>query len=88
MPLSPYPVCLCVILQAYSCIEELRTNAPKVNIASYLDQRVLEAIHRALNIPLKDAPVVATSNGYRGYSVNGDDDDDGEIVDEDVAAAD
>ena len=50
-----------------------------------MDQRVLEAIHRALDIPLKDAPV-APSNGYRGYAVNGDDEDDGEIVDEDVAA--
>jgi len=78
--------CACVCEQAYNCIEELRSNAPKVSIASYMDQRVLEAIHRALDIPLKDAPV-APSNGYRGYAaVNGDDDEDGEIVDEDVAA--
>jgi len=64
----------------------MRSNAaPNVSIASYMDQRVLEAIHRALDIPLKDAPV-APSNGYRGYAVNGDDDEDGEIVDEDVAA--
>lgn len=71
--------------QAYNCIEELRSNAPKVSIANYIDKRALEAIHRALDIPFKDAPV-ANSNGYRGYAINGDDEQDGEILDEDVAA--
>jgi len=57
-----------------------------VSVASYIDQRCLEAIHRALDIPLL-APAVATSNGYRGYAaVNGDDEQEGEIVDEDVTA--
>jgi len=72
--------------QAYNCIEELRSSAPKVNVARFIDQRALEAIHRALDIPFKDAPAVAPSNGYRGYAVNGDDEEDGEIVDEDIAA--
>jgi len=74
-----------VFEQAYNCIEDLRSNAPKVSIANYIDHRALEAIHRALNIPFKDAPVTP-SNGYHGYAINGDDEEDGEIVDEDVAA--
>jgi len=73
-----------VVEQAYNCIEELRTNAPKVSVSSFINQRALEAIHRALNIPFKDAPA-APSNGYHGYAINGDDEEDGEIVDEDVA---
>jgi len=74
-----------VFEQAYNCIEDLRSNAPKVSIANYIDHRALEAIHRALNIPFKDAPVTP-SNGYHGYAINGGDEEDGEIVDEDVAA--
>jgi len=76
-------------MQAYNCIEELRSSGPKVNVSSFIDQRALEAIHRALDIPFKDAPAVAPSNGYHGYAINGggdDDEEDGEIVDEDVAA--
>ena len=74
-------------MQAYNCIEELRSNAPKVSVAQYVDQRALEAIHRALNIPFKDAPAVAPSNGYREHAVNGDgDEEDGEIIDEDIGA--
>jgi len=76
----------CIVLeQAYNCIEELRSNAPKVSIANHIDQHALEAIHRALDIPFKDVPV-SPSNGYHGYAINGDDEQDGEIVDEDVAA--
>jgi len=74
-----------VFKQAYNCIEELRSNAPKVSIANYIDRRALEAIHRALNIPFKDAPVTP-SNGYHGYAINGDDEEEGVILDEDVAA--
>ena len=77
--------CCIVFEQAYSCIEELRSNAPKVSVSTFVNQRALEAIHRALGIPFKDEPV-SPSNGYHGYAVNGDDEDDGEIVDEDVAA--
>lgn len=74
----------CVFKQAYNCIEELRSNAPKVSIANYIDRRALEAIHRALNIPFKEAPVTP-SNGYHGYAINGDDEEEGLILDEDVA---
>jgi len=74
-----------VFEQAYNCIEEMRSNAPKVSIANYIDRGTLEAIHRALNIPFKDAPVT-TSNGYHGYAINGDDEEEGEVVDEDVIA--
>ena len=70
--------------QAYNCIEELRSNAPKVSVSTFINPRALEAIHRALGIPFKDAPV-SPSNGYHGYAVNGDDEEEGEIVDEDVA---
>jgi len=60
-----------------------------VSISNYVDQRALEAIHRALNIPFTDQPV-APSNGYHGYAtVNGaDDEEEGEILYEDVATAD
>jgi len=74
-----------VFEQAYNCIEELRSNAPKVSVSTFINPRALEAIHRALGIPFKDAPV-SPSNGYHGYAVNGDDEEEGEIVDEDVVA--
>jgi hypothetical protein len=56
----------------------------------HIEPRVIEAVHRAVNVPLKDF-VAATKNGTKnGYSsrsnVGGsDEEDDGEILDEEVA---
>jgi intraflagellar transport protein 140 len=77
---------------AYSCIEDLRSRVPKVNVGLYVDQRALEAVHRALNIPLKDLTGGGTANvnepvknGFLSRSMVGDGDEEegGEILEED-----
>ena len=44
--------CMYLPPQAYSLMEEMRRRVPSVNLAYYLDIRTIEAIHRALGIPV------------------------------------
>ncbi len=38
--------------QAYNMMQELRSRAPKVNMANHVNLRNIETVHRALGIPL------------------------------------
>lgn len=51
---------------------------PKVNMAYYVNIKTLEAVHRALDIPLKDV------GGMNGFHMGGGEEEDGEEIDEDV----
>jgi hypothetical protein len=63
---------------------------PKVNPSVYIEPRIIEAVHRAVNVPLKDVVAAKTNGAKNGYSnksnVGGsDEEDEGEILDEEVA---
>ncbi len=38
--------------QSYSYMQELRQRIPNVNVSFYVDSKIIEAVHRALDIPL------------------------------------
>ncbi|XP_033108707.1 intraflagellar transport protein 140 homolog [Anneissia japonica] len=59
--------------KAYACMEEMRSRIPTVNMAFYVNMRTIEAIHRALDIPLG-----------RGMGAEKKDEDDGDEVEEEV----
>eukprot|EP00051_Salpingoeca_urceolata_P027733 m.483017 g.483017 ORF g.483017 m.483017 type:complete len:1380 (-) comp22745_c0_seq1:34-4173(-) len=58
--------------RAYELMQEMRNKIPNVNMAYYVNMRTIEAVHRALDIPLG-----------RGHGA--EDDESGEEIDEDVA---
>ncbi|XP_070580461.1 intraflagellar transport protein 140 homolog isoform X2 [Ptychodera flava] len=63
--------------QAYHCMEEMRKRVPAMNMAYYVNMRTVEAIHKALDIPL-------------GRGMAGDmkdrisDEEDGDVVEEEI----
>ena len=59
-------------------MEEMRLKIPNVNMAYYVNLRTIEAIYRALDMPL---PKTITSRAVNGY---GGEEEDGEIVEEEV----
>ena len=62
-------------------MQELRQRIPSVNMAYYISMRTIESIHKALGIPLgRGMGGEFNKNGM----INGDDIEDGEIVDEEV----
>ena len=65
-------------LQAYACMEEMRGRIPNVQLTFYVNMRTIEAIHRELNMPLSRTDGPGKMAGY------GQDEDDGEIVEEEV----
>lgn len=66
------------LLQAQAAMEEMRMRIPSVNMAYYINIRTIEAIYRALDMPL---PKTITSRAMNGYS---GEEEDGEIVEEEV----
>lgn len=62
---------------AYKCLEEMRKRLPSVNLTYYVNQRTVEAVHRAVGIPLSRNSV---PERIRHNSM-----EDGEEVDEEVA---
>ena len=60
-------------------MEEMRNRIPKVNMGFYVNNKTIEAVHRALDIPLNKAGL---SNGFRPGSPGNE--EDGEEVEEDV----
>lgn len=60
--------------QAYRCLEEMRSKMPSVNLTYYVSQSTVEAVYRALSIPLSHKPA---SEHVRHNSV-----DDSEEVEE------
>lgn len=67
-------------------MEEMRVKIPTVNMAFYVNMRTIEAVHRALDIPLgRGIGAESKMNGIRSTTP---DEDDGEIVEEEVAAFD
>jgi intraflagellar transport protein 140 len=65
-------------------MEEMKNRIPKVNMAYYVNMRTIEAIHRALDIPLPQGPGGEKINSMNGFGKAGDDEQDGEEVQEDV----
>ncbi|XP_077980431.1 intraflagellar transport protein 140 homolog [Glandiceps talaboti] len=63
--------------KAYDCMEEMRSRIPTVNIAYYVNMRTVEAIHKALEIPLRRG---------MGAEMKGklSDDEDGDVVEEEI----
>ncbi|XP_050392806.2 intraflagellar transport protein 140 homolog [Patella vulgata] len=66
---------------AYSTLEELKSKMPVVNPAYYVEMKTIEAIHRALDIPLSRTINTDRLNGFR----KSPEEEDGEILDEEVA---
>ncbi|XP_072167641.1 intraflagellar transport protein 140 homolog [Diadema setosum] len=71
--------------KAYSFMEEMRTRIPTVNMAYYINMKTIEAVHRALEIPLgrgmgADKQGGITLGGGRGA----EEEEDGEEVEEEV----
>ena len=66
-------------MQAYNCLEELRTRMPRSNIAYYINSQLIEQVHRAVEVPLKSGEL----GGVNGYH-NSPEEELGEEVEEDV----
>eukprot|EP00058_Branchiostoma_floridae_P021724 XP_002607214.1 hypothetical protein BRAFLDRAFT_118626 [Branchiostoma floridae] len=66
--------------RAYQLMEEMRQRIPTVNMAYYVNMRTIEAVHRALDIPLGRG--MGAEKNMRTESL---DEDEGEEVEEDVA---
>ncbi|ESO81986.1 hypothetical protein LOTGIDRAFT_223604 [Lottia gigantea] len=66
---------------AYAALEELKTKLPVVNPAYYVDIKLIEAIHKALDIPLSRTINTEKLNGFR----RSPGEDDGDFVEEEVA---
>ena len=59
----------------------MRTRIPKSTpLSFYIDPRILEAIHRAVNVPYKET---TARNGYQHHATEADEED-GELLDEEV----
>ncbi|KAK3579473.1 hypothetical protein CHS0354_028282 [Potamilus streckersoni] len=70
---------------AYQCMEDMKTKVSAVNISYYVNMKTIEAIHRALDLPLSRTITSAKMNGFRGG--RGDtapQEEDGEVVEEEV----
>ena len=74
--------CTHLSFQAYACMEEMKNRIPKVNMAYYVNMRTIEAVHRALDIPLSRGTGV--SEKINGFAKHDDEEEDGEEVQEDV----
>ncbi|XP_019615052.1 PREDICTED: intraflagellar transport protein 140 homolog [Branchiostoma belcheri] len=66
--------------KAYQLMEEMRQRIPTVNMAYYVNMRTIEAVHRALDIPLGRG--MGAEKNMRAESME---EDEGEEVEEDVA---
>lgn len=66
---------------AHAALEEMRGRMPGTQLAYYVNMKTIEAVHRALDIPLKDRPV---DNRINGFSRGGGDEEEGEFVEEEV----
>ncbi len=63
-------------------MEEMRTRIPKLNMGYYVDNKTIQAVHKAMDIPIPKA-TTGLSNGFRPGSAGNE--EDGEEVEEDVA---
>lgn len=63
-------------------MEEMKGRITGVNLAYYVNMRTIEAVHRALDIPLSRTIDTSKVNGYRSA---GHEEEDGEVVEEEVA---
>ncbi len=68
-------------LQAYSTMEEMRNKIPRVNMPFYVDMKTIQAVHKALDIPLKDQE--RNGNGFR-LGGQGEEEEDGVEMEEEV----
>ncbi len=68
-------------MQAYNCIEDLRNRVPKVNVQQFVDIRALEAIYKALDMPVKG--LGSPQRQVNGFNASPEEED-GEEVEEDV----
>ncbi|XP_077862626.1 intraflagellar transport protein 140 homolog [Saccoglossus kowalevskii] len=66
--------------RAYSAMEEMRNRIPTVNMAYYVNMATIEAVHRALEIPLGRGIGADIKGGGGRIS----DDEDGEVVEEEI----
>lgn len=64
------------VQQAHAAIEEMKSRIPNMSIGYYVNMRTVEAVYRALDIPMGDM--------NRGKMNGVMDEEDGEIVEEEV----
>ena len=61
----------------------MRSRISTVNMAYYVNVRTIEAVHKALDIPL--SRTIDSTSKLNGYRSAGHEEEDGEIVDEEVS---
>ena len=69
--------------QAHAALEEMRGRLPGVQLAFYVNMKTIEAVHRALDLPISNK---ATDNRLNGFSRGGgeEEEEEGEFVEEEV----
>eukprot|EP00795_Rhopilema_esculentum_P000551 gene551-10237_t len=71
--------------QAYALMKELRQRVPSVNMAYYVPIKTIEAVHKALEIPLgRGIGADTQKNGYINGSNEEPDEEDEDFVEEEV----
>ena len=72
---------LCLVdSQAYAALEEIRGRMPRVQLAFYVNMKTIEAVHRALDIPLNKS----TDNRFDRSQGVDDDEVEEDFVEEEV----
>nr|CAB3255295.1 intraflagellar transport protein 140 homolog [Phallusia mammillata] len=61
--------------RAYQCVQDLRARVPSINLSYYVSMRTLEAVHRAVGVPLGRGVNYANGDAERGAHDDMDDDD-------------
>jgi len=62
-------------------MEEMKGRISGVNMAYYVNMRTIEVVHQALDIPV---PSMLQKGQMNGYRAGGQEEEDGEMVEEDV----
>ena len=63
----------------------MRSKIPHINIGYYVNMKTVEAVHKALDIPLGKTIMSNKMNGMNGMNGVMQDEEEGEIVEEEVA---
>lgn len=71
-----------VWVQAHAALEEMRGKLPGIQLGYYVNMKTIEAIHRALDIPLTQKTIDKQINGFSRSGMG--EEEEGEFVEEDV----
>ena len=73
-----------VIPQAHAHLEELQGRLPGIHLTYYVNMRTIEAIHKALALPMDKIAVPHRMNGFRAGGGGENEEEEGEFVEEEV----